>query len=230
MCGAARPGDLLFYRQLEQNSPFHSMILTGTAHDWAVYHTGPIGKRDRARCGGWRWTTCSIIRILAGGRCRRTATSWACIVGTFFARTFDEAARCLAAGRAFAAARCLQRARTTAPCSFNLSTSKTFAPGEQPKIHLYTHNVDALEFRVYRVNDPVKFMENLRELHSFGPEAGLLGKEQIDERTWLERFHDWKASLWESIRDFFRRPVFAAMRGTRCGTSQSCHRRATAAS
>jgi len=40
---AARQGDLLFYRQLEQNSPFHSMILTGAAHDWAVYHTGPIG-------------------------------------------------------------------------------------------------------------------------------------------------------------------------------------------
>lgn len=40
---AARPGDLLFYRQLEQNSPYHSMILTGDAHNWAVYHTGPIG-------------------------------------------------------------------------------------------------------------------------------------------------------------------------------------------
>jgi uncharacterized protein YfaT (DUF1175 family) len=40
---AARPGDILFYRQLEQNSPFHSMILTGAAHEWAVYHTGPIG-------------------------------------------------------------------------------------------------------------------------------------------------------------------------------------------
>jgi uncharacterized protein len=38
---AARPGDLLFYRQLEQDSPFHSMVLTGRAHDWAVYHTGP---------------------------------------------------------------------------------------------------------------------------------------------------------------------------------------------
>jgi len=88
--------------------------------------------------------------------------------------------------------------------SFNMSTSKSFAPGEQPKIHLYTHNVDALEFRVYRVNDPVKFMENLRELHSFGPEASLLGKERIDERTWLEKFHDWKANRWESIRDFFR--------------------------
>jgi uncharacterized protein YfaT (DUF1175 family) len=45
---AARPGDLLFYRQLEQNSPFHSMILTGNssglADNWAVYHTGNIGK------------------------------------------------------------------------------------------------------------------------------------------------------------------------------------------
>jgi hypothetical protein len=40
---AARPGDLLFYRQLEQNSPYHSMILTGPVHNWAVYHTGPIG-------------------------------------------------------------------------------------------------------------------------------------------------------------------------------------------
>lgn len=96
--------------------------------------------------------------------------------------------------------------------SFNLSTSRSFAPGEQPKIHLYTHNVDALEFRVYRVNDPVKFMENLRELHSFGPEAGLLNREQIDERTWLEKFHDWKRSLWRSIRDFFRRQFSRASR------------------
>lgn len=90
------------------------------------------------------------------------------------------------------------------PISFNLSTNRSFAPGEQPKIHLYTHNVDALEFRVYRVNDPVKFLEGLRQLHSFGPEAGLLPREQIDQRTWLERFHDWKQSVWESIREFFR--------------------------
>lgn len=50
----ARPGDLLFYRQLEQDSPFHSMIFIGrspwidqpdaaSATDVVVYHTGPIG-------------------------------------------------------------------------------------------------------------------------------------------------------------------------------------------
>jgi uncharacterized protein YfaT (DUF1175 family) len=40
----ARDGDLIFFRQLEQNSPYHSMIVTGKDADWAVYHTGPIGK------------------------------------------------------------------------------------------------------------------------------------------------------------------------------------------
>ena len=40
----AQVGDLLFYRQLEQNSPYHSMIVTGEHGGWAVYHTGPSGR------------------------------------------------------------------------------------------------------------------------------------------------------------------------------------------
>ncbi len=87
--------------------------------------------------------------------------------------------------------------------SFNLSTSKTFAPGEPPTIQIYTHNVDALEYRVYRISDPVRFLENLRELHSFGTEQPTTG-EQIDERSWLERFHDWKSNLWYSMRSWLR--------------------------
>jgi uncharacterized protein len=38
---AARPGDLLFYRQLTPSQPYHSMVVTGAA---VVYHTGPEGK------------------------------------------------------------------------------------------------------------------------------------------------------------------------------------------
>jgi uncharacterized protein YfaT (DUF1175 family) len=49
----ARPGDLLFFRQLEQSSPYHSMIFVGrsqfdksaTEGDILVYHTGPNGKQ-----------------------------------------------------------------------------------------------------------------------------------------------------------------------------------------
>jgi uncharacterized protein YfaT (DUF1175 family) len=41
---AAKPGDLFFYRQLGENSPYHSMVITGSDADWVVYHTGPIGR------------------------------------------------------------------------------------------------------------------------------------------------------------------------------------------
>jgi uncharacterized protein YfaT (DUF1175 family) len=49
----AQPGDLLFYRQLEQNSPYHSITFVGRSQfisgeggddPIVVYHTGPIGK------------------------------------------------------------------------------------------------------------------------------------------------------------------------------------------
>jgi uncharacterized protein len=44
----AQPGDLLFYRQLEQNLPFHAMLYLGRGNfepsgNWIVYHTGPLG-------------------------------------------------------------------------------------------------------------------------------------------------------------------------------------------
>jgi hypothetical protein len=44
----ARPGDLLFFRQLERDLPFHSMVFLGKSQlesgsdDWVIYHTGPI--------------------------------------------------------------------------------------------------------------------------------------------------------------------------------------------
>jgi uncharacterized protein YfaT (DUF1175 family) len=44
----ARPGDLLFFRQLERDLPFHSMVFLGKsqfepgADDWVIYHTGPL--------------------------------------------------------------------------------------------------------------------------------------------------------------------------------------------
>ncbi len=88
--------------------------------------------------------------------------------------------------------------------SFNLSTSRSFAPTEKPSIHLYAQNVDELEFRIYRVNDPGKFLAGLADLHSFDNGTPWGPKEQIDERTLLEKFHDWKHHLWFLVRQFFR--------------------------
>lgn len=87
--------------------------------------------------------------------------------------------------------------------SFSLSTNRTFAPGEKPTLHLYTHDVSELEFRVYRVQDPEKFILHLPDLHSFGQEESVF-PERVDEETWLERFHDWKHHVWYLVRRFFR--------------------------
>ena len=97
----------------------------------------------------------------------------------------------------------LSAAAKDAPRSFSLSTSRTFAPGENVKIQLYARNVPALEFRVYKVRDAQKFFAGLKDLHSFG-EQSFSPAEQIDERTWIERLHDFKADLWWRVRHFFR--------------------------
>ena len=54
----ARPGDLLYYRQLEQRQPDHLMVVVGpsqldrSADDFLVYHTGPDaqGPERSAKC------------------------------------------------------------------------------------------------------------------------------------------------------------------------------------
>ncbi len=93
-----------------------------------------------------------------------------------------------------------QEGADTAP-SFSLTSQRTYLPGEKPEVSVYSHNVNALEFRVYRVNDPVKFFSQMQELHNFGGRAPSLPKQS---RTWLEKFHAWKHRIWAWIRDFVR--------------------------
>jgi alpha-2-macroglobulin len=84
---------------------------------------------------------------------------------------------------------------------FSVSTNKTFLPGEKIGVHLYATDVTALEFRVYKINDPAAFIEKLDSPHSFGH---VSEKEQIETPTLLERFHDWKKDLSWRVKHFFR--------------------------
>jgi alpha-2-macroglobulin len=92
---------------------------------------------------------------------------------------------------------------------FSLSTNKTFLPGEKINLHLYANGVDALEFRVYKVNNAMRFFEKLDNVHNFGH---FVQKEQVETRTLLERFHDWKRELWSRIRNFFRHQYSSEVR------------------
>ena len=67
----ALPGDLLFYRQFGQSSPWHSMIVTRVGAEAAVvYDTGEDhrSREGRASCAAWRWPNCSTIHSRNGGR------------------------------------------------------------------------------------------------------------------------------------------------------------------
>lgn len=72
----AQPGDLIFFRQFEQRSPFHSMIFVGRSNfgpgeDWIVYHTGP----DSAPHGGSRHEASSHEASWPGEMRRMTLAS-----------------------------------------------------------------------------------------------------------------------------------------------------------
>lgn len=84
---------------------------------------------------------------------------------------------------------------------FSVSTNKTFLPGEKIGIRVYSTDVSSLEFRVYKVRDPLAFFERLDSVHEFGHETP---EEDVETPTLLERFHDWKHHTWTDIRDFFR--------------------------
>ena len=74
---------------------------------------------------------------------------------------------------------------------FALQSNATFAVGEQPKVDLTSVDAGTLEFRVYKVNDPVAFFGKLEDPHQFG---GRAPKPPL-QKSFLETFHRTKHAL-----------------------------------
>src|SRR5208282_1347554 len=123
------------------------------------------------------------------GQATRESAGWALAVAFLFVALFAAPLAALA-----------QETTASTEPSFSVSSRQTYAPSQQPKIWLTFRQVDRLDFRVYRVKDPIQFFSKLKDAHSFGSEKTELAR----EKTWLERFHEWKRDLRASIRDFFR--------------------------
>ncbi len=83
---------------------------------------------------------------------------------------------------------------------FSISSNHTFPSNGRPVIELSAANIDSLEFRIYRVQDPVKFFEQVEDPHQFG---GLVVPPRR-EPTILERLHSWKRGLRANIRRSLR--------------------------
>jgi alpha-2-macroglobulin len=79
---------------------------------------------------------------------------------------------------------------------FSLMSQRTFASQSKPSIFMSAWNVDALDFRVYRVKDPLEFFKLIEDPHQFGGRAPT----PVRDLTPLERFHEWKRELRAGIR------------------------------
>ena len=103
---------------------------------------------------------------------------------------------------------CLQfhgvvRAQERAEPAFSLSSGEVVAPGSDISISVGFERLDHLDFRIYRIADPVAFFTGLEDLHELGsPEPSV-----ERERTLIERIASWKAGWRASVREFFRAQV-----------------------
>ncbi len=84
--------------------------------------------------------------------------------------------------------------------AFSLASSHIATTKERPAFTLLFRRVTSLDFRVYRVDDPVKFFAGLRDPHALGSEEPVVPQ----ERTLLERIARWKAGRRDDVISFLR--------------------------
>jgi uncharacterized protein YfaS (alpha-2-macroglobulin family) len=86
------------------------------------------------------------------------------------------------------------------PPAFSLASSTIFSTRESPSIYLTFKHVDRLDFRVYKVADPMRFLAGLKDPHQLGSDAPIVAQEP----TTLERIASWKAAWRWRLRNFVR--------------------------
>lgn len=87
--------------------------------------------------------------------------------------------------------------------AFTLSSSEVFTTRDSAAFNLTFQRITQLDFRVYKVRDPLKFFAGLRDPHQLGSEERPVPQ----ERSWIERLAEWKARQRREIRSFFRGQV-----------------------
>ena len=100
--------------------------------------------------------------------------------------------------------------RATSP-GFSLASSTIFTTRESPSIYLTFQKVERLDFRIYKVRDPMAFVAGLKDPHQLGSETPPVDQEP----TTLERIAWWKAAWRWRLRNFVRRQFSHDYRQTR---------------
>jgi uncharacterized protein YfaS (alpha-2-macroglobulin family) len=108
--------------------------------------------------------------------------------------------------------------QTPAGSAFSLSTSQATTTRDRAEVWLTFRQLASLDFRIYKVRDPLDFFAGLRDPHQFGTGEPLPVPQ---EPTLIERIASWKAAQRRRVRDFFRTQTTAEYRRARRAADDS---------
>src|SRR5262249_27438782 len=88
---------------------------------------------------------------------------------------------------------------------FSLSTNRTYSTADRTRVWISYQGVDSLDFRVYRVADPVGFFRGLDNPHKVGERetreiVGTLRKEP----STIEKLRSFKVNVFKSLKSYLR--------------------------
>jgi uncharacterized protein YfaS (alpha-2-macroglobulin family) len=91
---------------------------------------------------------------------------------------------------------------------FSLHTNRTYATADRARVWVNYRGVESLDFRVYKVKDPVKFFRQLDNPHQVGEdEEAEVGKATEKKPTFLERLRAFKSWGYGIIKTYVRQQL-----------------------
>jgi uncharacterized protein YfaS (alpha-2-macroglobulin family) len=88
---------------------------------------------------------------------------------------------------------------------FSLSTNRTYSTADRTRIWINYGGIESLDFRVYRVKDPVKFFGGLADPHKMGEKESreFVGTLRTEPSS-LEKLNKFKVSVFKTLKNYFR--------------------------
>ncbi|HEU4598019.1 MAG TPA: MG2 domain-containing protein [Pyrinomonadaceae bacterium] len=91
---------------------------------------------------------------------------------------------------------------------FSVHTNRTYATTDRARLWVNYRGVESLDFRVYRVKDPVKFFRQLENPHQVGEdEEAAVGKSIARQPTFLEKLRAFKSWIFGAFKTYVRQQL-----------------------
>jgi uncharacterized protein YfaS (alpha-2-macroglobulin family) len=91
---------------------------------------------------------------------------------------------------------------------FSLSTNRTYGTADRARVWINYQGIDHLDFRVYRVKDPVTFFKKLNDPHKMGErEKTEITASHEQKPSVIEKIHAFKVSVFGSIKNYVRKQL-----------------------